>query len=65
MENYAPKATDTPLTNMAEKYRQLVGNPRYLEDSTRPDLVYIKRKLAAEIQNTTTRHWSALKETVS
>lgn len=60
----APTDDDTLIRYNMEKYRQLVGDLRYLADSTGPDLAYVTSKLAAAISKTTTRHWAALKAVI-
>lgn len=60
----APDDNDDKVPRMAHSFRQLIGDLRYLTDSTRPDLGYITYKLGVEKPTPTTRHWRALKATV-
>lgn len=56
-----PHSGDTNTPQHHEKYRQLVGDLRYLADSTRPDLTFVTGKLGAALHQPTARHWAALK----
>lgn len=61
---FLPRPQTTPLANITDKQRQLVGDLRYLVDNTRPYLAYVTAKLSNVITNTTLQHCNALKEVI-
>lgn len=63
-ELHPPVASDQKMPDTIDKYRQLVGDLRYLADCTRPDLTYITGKLGAAAHSPTHRHWVALKAVI-
>lgn len=63
-ELHSPTADDIHMPASIDNYRQIVGDLRYLADSTRPDLTYITAKLGGGLQAPTERHWEALKRVI-
>lgn len=61
---HAPCPDDTHMPHTIDKFRQIVGDMRYLADSTRPDLAFITTKLGAAMHAPTARHWAALKAAI-
>lgn len=57
------KQADTPLLphKKLKVYQQLVGDLRYITDSTRPDIYYITNRLAQYMQHPREHHWQNLK----
>lgn len=57
-ESYHPPSTeDTEQPETRDKYMQIIGDIRYIADSTRPDLAYVAGRLGAAMSRPTTRHW--------
>lgn len=52
---------DKLMPNTMEKYQKLIGDLRYLNDNTRPDVEYVTDKLVDATKCPTKRHWEALK----
>lgn len=59
-----PTPVDTPLPTVAETLRKLVRDLWYLADSSSTDLSYVTAKLGTAVNQTTTRHWHAMKSTI-
>lgn len=57
----APDAEDDKVPHVFDNFRQLIGNLRYLTDSTRPELGYITSKLCMAMHTPTTRLLSEYK----
>lgn len=55
---------EPPITDHHANYRQLVGDLRYLADTTRPDLAMAASKLGGANHAPTARHFSLLKSTL-
>lgn len=59
-ELQTPREIDYHMNVTKDKYRQLVGDLRYLADWTRPDLELITSKLANYLPPSTHRNWMSL-----
>lgn len=62
---HPPTENDTPLSEVAETYRQLVGDLHYIVDNTRLDLDYVTGKVGTAKNQPTTRNLHAIKSTIS
>lgn len=60
----APGEDDIDLPHTEGKYHQLVGDLRYLIDRKRPDLVFVKERLAMASHRATVRHWQAMRAVI-
>ena len=58
---HPPNPNDKPATISAKQYQQILGEVRYIADSTRPDIYYAAKRLASAAKEPTQRHWMGLK----
>ena len=60
---HGPTDQDEPLSNHSQlkEYQQILGDLRYIADSTPPDIYFVINRLSVAAKATTTRHWNALK----
>ena len=56
-----PTDEEDRIPERAEIYQSILGELRYIADSTRPDIVLGTKKLAAATKQPTKRHWALLK----
>lgn len=61
---HAPDNDDDHLPDTVDLYRKLVGELRYIADSTRPDITFVTGRLGAAMDNPTVRHWNIMKATL-
>lgn len=59
-----PTTDDDGITHSIDKYRKLVGDLRYLEDSHRPGLCFIASKLGTANHDPIVRQWKYIKSAV-
>lgn len=65
IEYHAPNEDDqTTRPEILDQYRKLVGDVRYISDSTRPDIVFVVDRLVAASASPTQRHWKIMKATL-
>lgn len=64
-EYHAPPKENTHLPDTAGKYRKLVGDLRYIADSTRPDVAYVVGRLGAAFSNPIDIHCNFMKATLA
>lgn len=64
MQIHPPTLADVSLPEVTETYRQLVGDLRYLADSTQFDLSYATGNLCTAVNQSTTRHWHSMKSKI-
>lgn len=63
-EYHKSDSADTELPDNMPRYWQLVGDLRYIADSTRRDIAYVVGRLAAAITKPTVRRWNIMKATL-
>lgn len=61
---HPPDEFNTPVPEKRQLFLQIVGDLRYIADSTRPDIMFTVNRLAQALQNPTTRHWNILKNPI-
>lgn len=64
MEYHAPNKEDTYVPETLYKCRQLVGDLRYIADSTRPDIGFVVGRLGTAMGQPTIRHWKIMNATL-
>ena len=60
---HGPTDQDEPLSkhSQLQEYQQILGDLRYIADSTRPDIYFVIIRMSVAAKAPTTRHWNALK----
>ena len=58
---HGPTCDDKPVTHLRDTYQRILGQLRYIADSTRPDIVFYVNKLAHATHEPTKRHWLIMK----
>lgn len=58
---YAPTKGDVMLPEKTQEYQNIIGNLRYLANSTRPDLLYVVGRLGASMATPSARHWKIMR----
>lgn len=61
MEYHELNDDDHFLPETIDLYRKLVGDVRYIADSTRPDIAFVAGRLGAASAKPTERHWRLMK----
>ena len=61
---HPPTDEDDRIPESAEIYQSILGELRYIADSTRPDIVFAANKLATATKQSTKGHWALLKRLV-
>lgn len=64
IEYHGPPQDYIPAMDTINKYRRLIGELRYIADSTRPDIAYVVGRLGAALAGANERHWTILKATL-
>ena len=57
---HPPRKDETEAPVSAKKFQQILGELRYIADSTRPDIYYAANRLGSAAKNPTQRHWNGL-----
>ena len=61
---HAAAFDDKPVPHLADTFKNVVGELRYITDCTRPDINLYVNKLSDAMNNPTRRHWLILKNTL-
>lgn len=60
MEYHVPTAAENSLDDIGTKVKQLIGELRYISDSTRPEINYVVCRLGAALSKTSEGQWGIL-----